>query len=135
MCAEKDFVSQSGNHKRTLHLRVRVGGITLVGVSNGTIQTITVGNQEQSEKDDYPVDRAELAVDGFDTSNTGRRENVLGLWCLVVALGSRVEDMLIVVGTGGSVLGRGSVLRVLLVCLGRHVADDERGGATRWGDG
>lgn len=108
------------------YLRVRVGGIALVGVSNGTIQTIAVSDQKQSEKDDHPVDRAELAVDGFDTSNTGRCENVLGLWCLVVSLGSRVEDMLVVVGTGGGVLGRGSVLRVLLVSLGRHAGSAER---------
>ena len=69
-------VNQFEEVKIAVYSRVRVGSVTLIRVSNGTIETVTVRNQEQTDKNDHTVNRAELAVDGFNTSHTGRCENV-----------------------------------------------------------
>lgn len=126
-CVLRDKVSQALIIEVGKHLRIRVGCVTLVRVSNGTIQSVAVSDQEQTEEDDYTIDSRELTVDGFDTSNTGRRKDVLvGIVVLIVALTgrSRVKDMLVVAGNGRGVLGR-VVVRVFLVSLGRHVEGRE----------
>lgn len=133
MCPKEDKIQTLIQNKTGAEdSRVRVGCVTLVRVSNGTIQSVTVGNQEQSDKDDHTIDRAELAVDGFDTSNTGRCEDVLvRVDVLVVALadGFRVEDMLVVAGNGGSVPGRGGIVRVFLIGLSGHLEGCGFGGS------
>jgi hypothetical protein len=78
-----------------MHSRVRVGCVTLVGVSNGTVQTVTVGNEEQANKDDHSIELSQLTVDCFDSTNTGSGQQVFTCRCVVVVESSIGDGVLL----------------------------------------
>ncbi|VUC21009.1 unnamed protein product [Clonostachys rosea] len=110
------------------------GGVVLVGVAEGAVETVAVGDEEDAEEDDDAVGQGQDGGHGLDAADTGRLEALEALHGVGSALLSDHRVLLIVCWRDGlrGAVGHFALAHGWRLCLG---AQDSNGRIKMVGEG